>query len=247
MTIDVSANKFLKWLQLLLLLAILGLLLWSKPWDASSTNETARTIRVSGEATLEATPDEFVFYPYFEEKGSDQDALKATLTKQANDAVEAIKALGVAEDKIALDASSYDRWYWEKDEQGVLTASLTVTVDNKDKAQEVQDYLLNTSAKGQLTPQGVFSKAKQKELDAQAIKEASADARSKAEAQATLFDAKLGKVVTVEQGYDSVFPVAYNGRGIAEDVALEASSSFLPVLPGQDEYTQTVSVTYELK
>lgn len=246
MTINIRKEDFFKHLQFVLILVILGLLIWSKPWDSSGTSSLTRTIKVSGESTIEAEPDEFVFYPYFEMEGTDQEAMKESLTTLANQAVDELKQLGVDENKIKLDASSYDRWYWVDGEKGILTVSLTVTVDNKDKAQEVQDYLLTLDVKGQLTPQAVFSKSKQKELDAQAVEEASTDARAKAEAQAKLFGAKLGDVVSVEQGSDTVFPVAFDGRAaIAEDIALENSS--LPVLPGENDYTQTVNVTYELK
>ncbi len=247
MTINITSEKIMKIGHTVLLVVILGLLLWSQPWSRATTNGTTRTITVSGEATLEATPDEYVFYPYFEEKGNDQEALKESLNTKANAAVEKIKDIGVPEDKIKLDASSYDRWYWRENEEGVLAVNLTITVTDKDTAQEVQDYLLTLDTKGQLTPQASFSKDRQKELDAEAVEKASSDARSKAEAQAALFGAKLGKVVKVDQGSDSVFPTYM--RGVAEstdDVALEQSAS-LPVLPGQNEYSQTVNVTYELK
>lgn len=246
MTINITKDDFLKYVQLLLLIVVTGLLLWSRPWAADSS-ELTRTIQVSGEATIEAVPDEFVFYPYFEQEGKDRDQLKVALTQQANTAVEELKELGVAEEKIKLDASSYDRWYWRENEEGILTVSLNITVDNKDLAQEVQDYLLTLDIKGQLTPQAVFSQSKQKELDAQAVEQASNDARAKAEAQAKLFGADLGKVIKVEQGFDSVFPVAFDGVATLEVGAEDAARSSLPVLPGENEYRQTVTVTYELK
>jgi len=247
MTINISFSKVLKNINLLLLIAILGLLVWSTPWGNSGSSTVARTIKVSGEATIEAVPDEFVFYPYFEMKGTDQETMKQALSKQSNQAVAKLKELGIEERKIKLDASSYDRWYWEEDEEGVLTVSLTITVGDKDKAQEVQDYLDTLDVKGQLTPQASFSRAKQKDLDAQAIEEASNDARSKAETQAKLFGSKLGKVVKVEQGSDSVFPTVFRGGAdfaIAEEAAPQSSFA---VLPGENEYTQTVSVIYEIK
>lgn len=239
-----DSNQLLPWLQLLLIAVAVVLLLWSTPWNNATTDQ-ARVITVSGEATIKAEPDEFVFYPYFEQTGTDQEALKKTLTKQANDAVAALKKLGVEESDMTLDASSYDRWYWEDNEEGMLSVQLTVVVNDKDMAQKVQDYLLSTSAKGQLTPQGVFSKERQRQLDAQAIDEASADARQKAEAQAKLFEASLGKVVRVQQGYDDVFPVEYDTA--MPEIAVSSEEASLPILPGKNEYRQTVTVTYELK
>lgn len=178
MTINLSARQLLKAVEFLLLLAILGLLIWSQPWQ--STSGETRKITVTGESTIEASPDEYLFSPYFEEKGTDQEAMKNSLTEQANDAVDAIKELGVAEERIKLDVSSFDRWFWDDGEEGVLTASLQVTVLDKDLAQQVQDYLLDTEATGQLTPRASFSDDKRKELDNQAVALAIDDAKAKA-------------------------------------------------------------------
>ncbi len=249
MTINITQAKLYKCVQLLLLVAIFGLLLWSQPWDSSSSSAATRTITVSGEATISAEPDEFRFSPYFEEVGTDQDALKESLTAQANTAIDKLKELGVAEKDIRLDVSSYDNWYWDVGDEGRLSASITVTVQQGELVQEVQDYLLTTNAKGQLTPQASFSKNARKTLDAQAIEEASNDARTKAEAQAKLFDAELGDVIKVNQRQDSIF-------GFPEPaITLEASDrdassslpSSLPVLPGEQDYSQTVTVVYELQ
>ncbi len=245
MTININAKQIIKHVHLLLLVAILGLLLWSKPWDTGSTT-AERTITVTGESTIEATPDEFTFYPYFEESGTDQVALQASLTQKANDAVDQLKQLGVAEEKITLDASSYDNWYYQAGEQGTLNVRLSIVVSDRDITQEVQDYLITLDVKGQISPQGTFSEALRKQLDTQAVEEASNDAKAKAQTQANLFNAELGKAITVTQGSDSIF---YGFRaGIEPAIAEDTStSSSLPVLPGQNDYRQTVTVIYELK
>ena len=244
MTVQITSEKLLKTAQLLLLVAIFGLLLWSQPWQSDTIKEQ-RTISVSGEATISAEPDEFVFYPYYEKTGTDRDALRDELVVEANQVVDELRQLGVEESDIKLDASSYDNWYWNEGEEGVLTVRLTVTTTDRDQAQAIQDYLLTTSAKGQLTPQAMFSEAKQKELDAQAVAEASEDARAKAEAQAKLFDAKLGDVITVNQQADSIF--GFPELRATELSVSDESASSLPVLPGENDYRQTVNVVYELQ
>jgi len=245
MTVSFNSKSIWKVLHVIVLVAILGLVAWSQPWNSGKATKLSRTISVSGEATVDASPDELVFTPYFEQKGTDRNELRNDLTKQANEVVDKLKEIGVAEEKIKLDASSYDRWYWNKNEEGTMSVSIRVTVNDKDKAQEIQDYLLTLdNIKGQLTPQGNFSKGKQKELEAQATEGASKDARSKAEAQAALFGMKLGDVVKVEQGGGSgPFPVTYR----AEALQLDEAASSLPVLLGEDEYTKSVQVVYELR
>lgn len=244
MTFSVNMKRLFQGMQFLLILAIFGLVLWSQPWSSTTNSDTVKTITVTGETTIEATPDEFTFYPYFRKEGTDKDALRDELVSDANAIVNSLKELGVAEEQIQLDASSYDTWYWQEDEEGILTVNLTVTTKDDDQAQSIQDFLLTTDAEGQLTPQATFSEEKKKELDKQAVEQASADAREKAESQATLFGATLGDVQEISQGRDSIF----EGYPIAAELDLQRSSeASLPVLPGQDDYRQTVVVVYELK
>jgi uncharacterized protein YggE len=249
MTINVTTKQVLQMVQFLMLSAVLVLMIWSQPWSGTSNGENKRTITVTGDATIEASPDEYMFSPYFEAKGSDKEALKTTLTEQANDAVAKLKELGVADDDIKLDLNSFDQWYWLEGEEGVATASIQVDVANKELAQKVQDFLLTTEAKGQLTPQATFSEDKQDELDDEVMKKAIEDAKKRAEQQASLLGAKLGKVVESKQSSDSVFPMAYDtGVATLEMSAPDsARSASLPVMVGQNEYTQSVTVTFELK
>lgn len=248
MTVNITAAKLRQCAQFALLVAIFGLLLWSQPWDSSNnSNAETRTITVSGEATIEAEPDEFAFNPYFEQEGTDRDVLKESLSTQANEVVDKLKELGVQESDIKLDVSSYDNWYWDEGEEGTLSAYITVTVKAGDLVQEVQDYLYSTDAKGQISPRASFSNDTRKQLDAQAVEQASNDAKAKAEAQAALFDAKLGDVVSVNQGSDSIFgyPEPYAAIESLDSAASLRSS--VPVLPGEQEYRQTVTVVYELQ
>lgn len=243
MTVNLSKKNLLHAVYLVLLLAILGLLIWSQPWKTQSSAEI-RKVTVNGQATVESEPDVYTFNPYFEVKSTDQAEAKAEISKLANEAVEKIKELGVDENNISLDASSYDRWYWSEGEEGILNAYITVKVSDKDLAQKIQDYLAETEAKGQLTSTESFSEEKKKQLENQVTDKAIADAREKAEAQARLLGAELGEVIEVSQ--DDGFN-AMPFRGGIEVQALDAQGTSLPVLPGQQEYSKTVQVTYELK
>jgi uncharacterized protein YggE len=244
MSINISTDSIIKTVQIVLLLAITGILIRSQPWNNSSATSDARKITVSGSATIEATPDEFTFYPSFQKNGVDKDALKTELSATANDAVTKLKELGVEEKNIKLDASSYDQWYWMADEEGTLIISLTIKATGEELVQSIQNYLLTTSAEGQLTPQATFSRETQKKLDKQAVEEATNDAKEKAQTQAQQFGAEIGDVIEVGQSRDTLF-MDYGYREGALDSS--SSSASLPLLPGQNEYSQTVTVTYELK
>lgn len=244
MIFSVTMKRIFQASQFVLLLGIFGLLLWSQPWDNDSYSSEMKTISVTGETVIEATPDEFTFYPYFRAEGTDKDELRDQLVADANASVEALKNLGLSDEQIELDASSYDNWYWDDGDTGVITVNLTITTKDDDQAQEIQDYLLTTNAEGQLTPQATFSEERKNELDAQAIEQAATDAKTKAEKQAQLFDAELGDVQEIRQGVDSIFgPAPLATELDAQSGSREAS---LPVLPGQEDYRQTVVVVYEL-
>ncbi len=245
MTINISSDKLIKVGHIALLVAIFGLLVWSRPWDNSS-NSTDRAITITGQSTIKAVPDEFTFAPNFQETGTDQEAIKTSLTAKADEAVKKLKELGIEEKDITLDASSYDRWYYNDNEEGTLTISLEIIVADKDIVQKVQDYLLTLDVKGQISPRATFSKTKRKELDIRAVEEASNDAKLKAETQASLFNAKLGKVIKINQGSDSIF-YGYLEPSIAIAEEGGTARSSLPVLPGQNEYSQTMTITYELR
>ncbi len=247
MNITITRNGAYKGAVIVLLIAILGLLLWSQPWNSSSSDAT-KTITVSGEATIESAPDEYVFMPYYEATGTDQVAVQEELTAKANDVTAKLKELGVEEKDITLQSNAYDNWYPDETGKSTTTVSLEVKVSNKELSQKVQDYLITTGAKGQISPRGSFSITKTKELDGEARAKASEEARAKAEAQAAIFGAKVGDVVKIEQG-NSVgigYPtpmMAMEDSGSTRN----ATASSLPVLVGQDSYSASVSVTYELQ
>ncbi len=232
---------------LALLIIIVGMLAAWRPWQEEGT----RKISVSGQATIKAVPDQFVFYPSFSRTSSNSEAAKNELNAFGSKLLNEVKALGVPEEKIRLDSSSYDDFrYYPVDKPGtdeqIITLQVTITVDNKDLAQKVQDYLAGTDAKGQLTPQASFSTEKQKQLEGEARQKAIEDAKAKADQTAANLGTKLGKAIEVSDG--SGFGGCYNGicpmMGAAEDSSTRSS---LPVTPGENEFNFTVQVTFALR
>lgn len=229
-----------------LLAIIAGLIVMWAPWDGSGASE--RTIDVVGEASVEAEPDEFQFYPSYQQKGVDKAAIQQELITKVNGVISALKELGVDESDITVMSTSYDN-FWEVDGQQVVSNSLTVSVDNKELSQKVQDYLVTTAPDGQVTPTPTFSKEKEKEIENQARTKALADAKQKADTTASELGVKVGKVVSVDDQQSGMsFPMMYGGRGgVATMEAMDSVSASIPILPGKQDITYTITVTYELK
>lgn len=236
----------------LVLTNVITLLVW-KPWDAAAAN--GRNITVIGQATVKAEPDQFVFTPTY------QRATTAEISQLGQDIVKKLKALGVADSAIKINAYSGGdtvdptglKQGFSPDQFIALPPTLiktgltvSVTLNNKDLAQKVQDYLNTTNPDGALSPWVSFSDAKQKKLDSQARLEAITDARNQADKSAAALKTKIGKVLTVsDQNNGGIYPVkSVPGKAGG---ALSSDQASLPVQPGTDSVTSSVQVVFALR
>lgn len=218
-----------------------------RPWNASKTSD--RTIDVTGTATVSARPDEFIFYPAYEFKNVDKDAALEQMTAKGNEVVAGLKNLGVEDKDIKTNS---DAWAYPTAVRGeggsnetTYTLRLTVTVRNDELAQKVQDYLVSTTPTGTISPQATFSEAKRKELENQAREAAITDARSKAEQSAKNLGFKLADVKTVNDG--SGFGTYSIFNGLIAEARDNIASTSLPIRPGENKLTYSVTVTYYIK
>lgn len=246
---NLSLSVGYKTICLLLLAVIAAMLLLWRPWSVPSTNN-ARTIKVTGEAKIKASPDEFVFSPTYEAQNTDKPAALKELANKANEVTAGIKKLGVPDNKIKSSTSGYDypTYYDNTSTPTAQTYSVyfTITVSNAIDAQKVQDYLITTTPTGGVSPNAQFSATKQKSLESKARDEATKDARSKAEQSARNLGFKIGAVKSVEDSsFDGgIMPLAAgaNSANTAQD-----TTSKLAVQPGENELNYTVTVTYYVR
>ncbi len=241
----ISLKLDLRIISLILLVIIAAMLAMWHPWSSTATT---RKITINGEATVKAVPDEFVFYPSFERQGTDTAALKNDLNTYGTKLQTELKALGVNENDITLNSSSYRDYPIAMDtttdtEKQTVTLQVTITVPTKELAQKVQDYLAKTDAKGTLTSQPQFSETKRKEIENTARQQAIEDARKKANQTVGNLDAKLGKVLEVNDasGFD-ILPMAADSASGAK-----AAIASLPVTAGKQSVSVTVQVIFALK
>lgn len=245
--LTISINPFIVIIALFII--ILGMLgLW-RPWEAGTPS---RTITTTGQGSVDATPDEYVFAPYFQRTGADTAALKAELDAFGNKLLSDLVKLGVSKDSITLSSNSYDAPATDAAEPtqpelnrtkqpSTVTLYVTIKAANQELAQKIQDHLATTDAQGQLTASSGFSKQKNDQLEATAREKAIKNAREKAEKTAKDLQTTIGKVVSVKESatQSPVYPMAADNA--------ERSSNSLPVTPGKSAVTASVEVVFELQ
>ncbi len=251
----ISLSLDMRVIIFVLLAVIAGMLFVWKPWSGAA-NANDRTVSVTGEAKVTEAPDEYVFYPSYEFKDANKEAALAASTKKSKEVTAQLKALGVEDSKIKVDADGYN--YGTDIEENPVGNSrqgntyslrLTIKVDNKQVAQKVQDYLITTQPMGQVTPQASFSDAKRKELESKARDQATKDARAKADQSARNIGFKVGKVKSIQDGAgfgNSISTNLMQGADLkfSEDSARTQS---LTLQPGQNDLHYSVTIVYYVK
>lgn len=253
-----DTKKIKRWVVILgiinfLLVAgtLISVILFWKPWD-QTISANARKLTITGTATVKAEPDQFRFSPSYTKDTT------AEISKLNEQIIATLKNLGVKKEQIKNNASKYgspDIYYMDSSQgKERATLSLTITVEGKELAQKVQNYLLTTSPSGAISPNGVFSATKQKQLENQARGDAIKDAKNKASQTASGLGAKIGKVIEVSEGSSNgggmcnlsgiACPMASDGSTISKDSAPDNS---LTLQPGTNELTYSFTVVFALE
>jgi len=235
----------------LLIVIALMLVIW-RPWQG--TDE--QTIAVSGEATVRAAPDMFMFYPVYQATASTSEAAISEASKIGNNVAAKLQELGVEERLIKTSVSVNSKFDTDLPREPgrsgntdyVAQYSFTITVNDKELARKVLDYLVTTSPLYGVSPQSTFSREKRKVLENEARGKALADAKARGEQTASELGVRRGRVVSVsEPQWGGVIPFAV-GERTAPDVADSSASSTPPVLlTGEEEVTYTIQVTFRIR
>ena len=248
--ITVSLNfKNLTFILIGLYVLTVGIMLYLwQPWHTPLAD--ARQITVSGEAVVEAEPDEFRFNPSYTITAKTKDSAIQQAADKASTVVDELKKLGVEDKDIRVSGYSNNwQWYYDEDDGNHTTVDIVVTTNDKNLSQKVQDYLLTTEPEGLITPQATFSEEKNKELESQARSEAINDAKTKAQASADELEVRIGKVISVDEGYGfDDYPVrAYDAVTSDENIQKPNATQSIPVQTGENEFRYSVTVVFELK
>lgn len=197
-----------------------------------------RTVTVTGTATARVVPDTALFTFGLETDGATAKAALADNGGRMRRVIAALLRAGVAREDIQTqDVSVYPRQNENGDVIGYsASGAVAATVRRLAKAGAVVDAAVGAGATETSGPQ--FSRSGT-ELSQQALREAFANARAKAETLAGEAGATLGAVRRIEESAPA--PQPYPIGVYAEAVAKT------PIEPGTQQSRATVTVTFNLE
>ena len=210
-------------------------------------------ITTSGQATLKATPDIVSIYFNIETNGSDASEAKDKNAVIVDNVITDLLKKGIKRENISTESFNiYPDYYWtEKGQQSngyraVHVLKVQLDSSKMDDAGEVIDIGVDDGA---LISYINFelSLKKQNELKAQALKQATEDARIKAESIASGLGKRLGGVMAVSDSSFDYYPWAIyrnDAMMVGASGAKEAIST--NINPGQQDISARVTVTYKI-
>lgn len=258
----------IRWVLIALLgLGLIAMLLAWHPWSAGADSRDPRTIRVTGQSTVTAEPDQYVFSPVYQFSNADSAAALDALAKKNQSLLDGLKQAGATDKQIRTNADGYRNGSIEpsiavgepapgnagtgssqRKQLPTYSLRLTITVTDKSVSQKVQDYLATTAPSGPVTPMTTFSTKQRQQLEDQARDQATKDARSKAEQSAKNLGFSLGNVRSVNDASGlGIYPMAKGGSTMEFAPSSDTTAASLPLHPGENQLDFSVEVEYYLR
>jgi uncharacterized protein YggE len=209
-----------------------------------NTGTADRTVTVTGSATIKAMPDEAVVSLGVQTQADTaQGAMSANAVKMTA-LIASLTDNGIARDDIATNYVSIYPTYGNSgtDITGYQAENeVNVTLHQIAKVGEVIDDAVKAGAN--LSNGITFQLSDENQGVNQALEDAVANARSKAETLAGAGDAQLGQVVSIQESSAGSTPPIYYGRDMAAGAVADVST---PIQPPTLETQVSVTVTWSL-
>jgi len=200
-----------------------------------SADQPGHTITVNGSGKSSTVPDEAQFCFDVEDHADTAGAASNANSAAMRNVIDALRRAGVADKDMQTVQVSVSPIYNDAGSKVigyVATNSVCATTSVAD-AGSVADAALNAGADRVEGPN--LTKADSDKLYDDALRASVADARSRAEVLADAAGVKVGEVVSIQEGSEPSYPVAY-------DLALASPEA--PIQPGTQDIEATVTVTY---
>ena len=230
----------------IVILAVIGVI-------AFKPSSTSNTIQINGQATAKVSPDLISVYFNVDTKGTTSKAAEDANSGIVNKLTDNIIALGFKESDLTTENYNIYPEYDYDNYPATITGyrathSLKIELPSsqKDKVSEVIDAGTDAGA-GISYINFELSPLLQQQAKIAAIKNASDDARVKAEAIAEGFNKKLGRLVSVSLDSFNYYPwPIYAARDTGTAGAAEAKSAVASITPSNQEVSAYVTAVYKL-
>ena len=204
--------------------------------DAPAASTPGDTVVVTGVGSVKAVPDRAEFSFGVETRGATAKAALASNAAAMNKIIAALRDAGGRD-----LATQYVSVWPVSQEDGKIDGysasnGVSATIDIA-RAGDLIDAAADAGANQVSGPS--MSRSDADQVYREALSKAVADARARAEVLAKAAGRSLGGITTISEGGGSA-PVPY-----AEKLAADAAST--PIVPGEQETSATVSVTFQLK
>jgi uncharacterized protein len=212
-------------------------------------------ITVDGTSSIKVSPDIVSVYFNVETNGTTAKDAKDSNAKITDDLITALVKEGFNRNDIqTLSFNIYENQIWENNKyvshgyKASHQIRVQMNTSQSDKIGEVIDAGVDSGA---LLSYINFelSTAKQNEYKAQALAQASQDAKTKAQAVASGSGMKLGRLVSISTSNFDYRPwnvYTSNAGGMMED-AIMAKQAATSIQPGEQDVSAYVSATYKLR
>lgn len=203
-----------------------------------SADRPAHTITVNGTGKASTVPDRATFTFGVSTKRNTAAQASDANNGEMRKVIDALRAAGVPEGEIQTSSISiYPHYSNSGNEVDGYEASNSVTVTvSLAKAGDALQAAVSAGANQVDGPS--LTKGDSEALYASALRDAVANARSRAEVLADAAGVKVGEVVAIEEGSEPSGPITY-------DTAL-ASAVPAPIQPGKQDVEADVTVTYAI-
>ncbi len=212
------------------------------------------TISVSGQAQFDVDPDLADVYIRVKTEEPTANRAQEENARLMDTVKAALKKAGVKDDE--METTSYNLWpqqKWNPDTQEyentgyVVQHLLKVTTEEVTTVGDLLDVAVTAGANGLDSINFRLSDEKKKDVNSEALAQASGNAKDKAEAIAQGLGVRLGDIVAVSEsnvGYNYVPRAAYD---MAEAAVGGAKSFNTEISPESVSVSATIGIVYEIK
>ncbi len=220
------------------------------------TESTSRdVVTVTGMSVIKATPDLIGVYYTIETKGATSAEASSANTIILTSLKNTLIAQGFSEEDLKTESFNvYPNTYWENGKQkqdGYIayhSLKIELPIEDIDKLTSVIDAGVNAGA-GISYINFELTTESQNEYKAQALELAAKDAQIKADAVASGFGKRAGRLISVQVSEFGYYPWnIYSSRGgsVSEDAEV-AKQAAMSISPSEEEISASVSATFKLQ